>query len=679
MFQIKYRDAKRDHEQSKFGMGTSAEDGINARPNLKSYGLNSVQTAGGTTKDLSRRNGYDQWEYSATINKAYTDVPIPQTSLWRNVCGYYYNPQAHGVLVDLLVEELIEFQGTQTPYYLPDVFEGMNAFAPMEDMAGVLKEANEIIKAEYGDNAVLARARGTLCIDDKRDTDGNPILDVDELVKHAGKLLDLGYEGIYIKSASGRVDPNFIGELADKIYEAHGHRMTLEMGIHVHDTYGESIPSMVKAVEAAEKHDMPIELDGLPSAASGWVSHPDYMLLNDILEAHPNPAIANAAEDARLSQEAIDADEPHIYELNSHYSHITLRYTPENFEAAYNAAVPGGASGTLRGIPGLESNLKAQLKTDDWDEIQRAVFQKVAEVAPDMGYPTMVTPYANMMLVQAAFCIIGERQNNNQWSVWSQDTVDFLLGRLGEEPALANPEIVEIAAKNDKTPEKDRGYTRAKNLPDHREKAREMLIEAGVENPTRREVLTVVTTKESEGGLRKGVEDIIGYRDGTKKPQNKRKRLYDAASNDNSSGPKQLFLDSAKGQNGVTVNHKAIKAVEDMGGHAALERVAQSALMLQLMEDGKRPFPEYAEDLHAQEILRLRSEIAAFIGVENKPEQEGDLSKVFSRMHQSVLCCFLEAKGEGLYQHIMQSVKGNIPPAANVNDAQPDAEAVLTK
>lgn len=77
MFQLMYRDADRDWRQSKFGMGTTAEEAVNARPNLPRSGVNSIQDRGGTTLDLSRRNGYDQWEYGDTISYAYTDFPIP--------------------------------------------------------------------------------------------------------------------------------------------------------------------------------------------------------------------------------------------------------------------------------------------------------------------------------------------------------------------------------------------------------------------------------------------------------------------------------------------------------------------------------------------------------------------------------------------------------------------------
>jgi len=604
--------------------------------------------------DLARRNGHDEWAYRDTIAHGYSNHEIVQTSLWRNVCGYAYNPQHHGVLVDLLVEELVSYQGTNTPYYMLEVFEGMNNILPMQDTAAVIKEANEIIRQEHGEDAVIARARGTICVEDKRDENGNPILSIKELVEYAGQLLDAGYEGLYIKSASGRVDPEFIGELSDALYEAYGDRMDVPLRVHIHDTYGEAIPSLVKVVEAAAKHDQPVELDGLPPAASGWVAHPDYVLLNQTLAAHPNEKIRQAADNSALNMDAIKADEPFIYDLVSYYSHKTIRYVPENYEAAYNARVPGGASATLRGIPGLEDNLKAVLDTQDWDQVQRKVFEMACKTDAEMGYPTMVTPYANMVLVQAAYCLISEEvKHGNKWGMMHQDTVDYLLGRLGEKPKHGCPDLVDIARQSDKTPVKGEGYTNAKGLHDPRPEAIQKLKDAGIENPTRRQVVSAVSHKE---GLKKGVEHVVAVDSGANVVVDHRKRMGDPV---NDKAPS--FNGAAKNGARFNDNDRFRSVINKMGGYGALERVAQSALMLKLMDDGNRPFSDFAQKLHTQERTRHLAIIRDFLqeySLLNGADQSLGFSfEQVSRNHFDVLQKFLDSKAEGLGVHIMHALK----------------------
>ena len=75
-------------------------------------------------------------------------------------------------------------------------FHGMNDHIPLIGVCEAVKKAKEM-----GYNVI---ANGTICIED------NPNITISNCLKFAKKLVDLGHEGFYLKSASGRLNPEFV-------------------------------------------------------------------------------------------------------------------------------------------------------------------------------------------------------------------------------------------------------------------------------------------------------------------------------------------------------------------------------------------------------------------------------------------------------------------------------------
>ena len=98
-----------------------------------------------------------------------------------------------------------------------------------------------------------------------------------------------------------------------------------------------------------------------------------------------------------------------LYGLRFRYRDFESRYNSKLIEAMYEARTPGGASATLKSIPGLVDNLGRLIGMNgihaDWDQIQTAIYHMQAEILEDLGQPTQVTPYAANTTGQAALSL----------------------------------------------------------------------------------------------------------------------------------------------------------------------------------------------------------------------------------------------------------------------------------
>ncbi len=675
---INYRNTLRDFIQSVTGTNAQAEEISPTFEHAGEYGVSSMQIGGGTFMQSPAMKGRDEWAFNQHLTQEAAKTGLPVTALWRNVYAYGLEPQPHDVLVALMVEQGRMVQESDAPYLMLDIFEGMNAIGPMQDAMEVLKEANQILAKEYGDAVKPIQARGSICIED------SPNLTVENCMEFAGKLLDAGYEGLYLKSASGRVDPKLVGELTDALFEKYGDRIGT-FGVHIHDTYGAANDSYIRAARAAVKHDHDIELDVQMPGFGGNTAQPDIILLDEIM--HSDDELKGHL--AQLNHTAIAQDTHERLMLRAQYGNRELKYDPLKWQVAYNAKVAGGASATLRSIPQLEANLQASLGTKDWKEIELAVFEMMAEIAPEMGHPTQVTPYANTTMVQAAYCIVNERgPQKNRWAVMTSPTVDYLLGRLGEAPLLASEERIAQAHKVDRSTE-PKGYMSAKERDtafrvanDGKSKleiGKEALIAAGIKEPTPRQILSAVLEK---GNIAVGVERVVGIAFGNNKPQAPDAYPAWAVKPAAKSTLIENFLNRAAP--GITEGEeKELHKQREMVGRYGLSRfedIAQKALMLKLMDEGRYSFGEGFEDIHAQirertmiELIEFRENMVEDViqaMFENTPPamQENAQRKVaFLRPQLEATAAQLmkkacDGKGTGVYNHFALA-RRNYKPA----------------
>ena len=107
---------------------------------------------------------------------------------------------------------------------------GMNIlqnFHGMNDARCLTGVAQAVAEAQAAGHDIIAQ--GTICIED------NPNISIEDSLSFARELIDMGHQGFYLKSASGRLDPDFVYHLATALYQ---HFPDQDMTIHAHSTYG---------------------------------------------------------------------------------------------------------------------------------------------------------------------------------------------------------------------------------------------------------------------------------------------------------------------------------------------------------------------------------------------------------------------------------------------------------
>lgn len=421
---VRCNNTYRDAIQSLLGTNPTAEEIVNAHPNAdKMVALcgGMLQTCGGTFYDTPSRKGRDPFSFIRTINAAYKAVK--NSALFRGGCLTVFkcNPE------DVVLETVL--QHAKAGVNVLQNFHGQNDTR----MMGMVANAARIAREQHGYDIV---AQGTICVED------NSNVTIQSCLQTARELIKSGHKGFYLKCASGRIKADFMRELVGRLMDEFP---TQSVDMHIHHLYGEALPAYVAGIEAAVARGKSIGADVLHPAIAGNTAQPSILDLYDLLINHHDPKVRENAP--KIDYEAIEADTKSLQELRLRYGYAETKYNPRLLIAMYNARVPGGASATLRAIPGLEKNLAAALGTDDWDRIQIAIYEMQAKILKRLGDPTQVTPYALLTTTEAAFAVLREKQGKDPLADLTSDTVDYLVGRLGKVPESADPELINMALR----------------------------------------------------------------------------------------------------------------------------------------------------------------------------------------------------------------------------------------
>ncbi|MCC6598961.1 MAG: hypothetical protein IT559_09250 [Alphaproteobacteria bacterium] len=579
---IRLNNTLRDSIQSLMGADVPAAAIAATHPNAgrMTIGDGTLQTNGGTLYAVPASKDREPNEFINTINAAYPDAV--KTALFRNECGVGYEASPYDVIKATLRAH------AEAGVQVFQNFHGLNDTARMESVAHAVQELRE-------ETGLDISAQGGICIED------NPNITLESCVKAAKELIESGHKGLYLKSASGRIDAGFVRELVTELLEQLPEQT---IDIHVHDTYGEAIPAYMAAIEAAAARGKIVGVDVLHPAIAGNTAQPDILKMRDAILAHPDEKVRAGAPDVNM--DAIEADRKSLLELRARYRDSETKYNPRLLSAMRAARAPGGASSTLRAIPGLEANLSAALGTTDWDEIQIAVYEMQAEILPRLGNPTQVTPYAMLTTTEAAFAVLRKAQGKDPLASLTGPTANYLAGGLGKVPESADPKLVSMALTQLKL---DRPIDLSANpLPPGMETARAKLQERGIENPADEDVL-IAAVLRNPANPNLGVDFVEKKHAGKLNPAGLRPlpRAYlehterEGLPVDNGQDKRQSLLRESWMSGGVFGIQKAPPLsrgfIEHIGGPAAFEELAQAVVTLQRHIQppafAMRPQPEY--------------------------------------------------------------------------------------
>ena len=578
--QIQFQDVLRDAVQSLFGTNPSAQEIIDAYPTAHQTGTASIQTGGGTFFDIFAKKGRNEWDEVEKLVSHFKKLGVRQSALIRGDFLFGYEPQPYDVIRAMV------FEYAEMGMNILQNFHGMNDARCLVGVAKAVKEAQEA-----GHDII---AQGTICIED------NPNLTVEGCLEFAADLLEMGHQGFYLKSASGRLDPYSTYRLVEALFRRFPDE---EITIHAHSTYGEAPACYMAAARAAIEKGKGITMDVQHPALAGSTAQPSMNKMVGLIENHPNPKISSNAP--KLDIGAIKASMNSLYGMRFRYREFETSYNTDLVNAMYDARTPGGASATLKSIPGLVDTLGRLLGSPeehaDWDRIQTEVYKMQAKILEDLGQPIQVTPYAANTTGQAALSLWHELEGRDRYHSLYPGIADYLVGLHGHVPDSVSPDLVRKAL--DQLGIKETvDYTLSTDRPDGLPAAAETLAAAGLKNPSRRQTVSAALLRDS--GPFKAVEHILACDAGTNEPQDAPELPFYAQE------PQPM-----KRADGEGYNRDVRDAIEIIGGYPKLQEIAERALHLKQLADRRYIFSEGEENLekdwYDSNIAKLAAQLEA--------------------------------------------------------------------
>lgn len=645
---IQFQDVLRDAIQSLTGTNPSAREIIDAYPTAHKTGTASIQTGGGTFFDIFARKGRDEWNEVETLISHFKEQGVKQSALVRGDFLFGYEPQSYDVVRAMV------FEYAEMGMNILQNFHGMN---DSRALVGVAKAVQEAQEAGYD-----IIAQGTICIED------NSNVTVEKCLEFAQELVDMGHQGFYLKSASGRLDPDFVYELTAALYDKFPEQ---DITIHAHSTYGEAPACYMAAAKAATERGKPLTMDVQHPALSGSTAHPSMNKMASLIEGSPNDNISSNAPDLDIN--AIKDSMSSLFAMRFQYRDFESSYNPELLAAMREARTPGGASSTLKSIPGLVDMLGRSIGTDekpaDWDTIQTEIYKMQARILPDLGDPTQVTPFALNTTGQAAISLWHELEGRDKYHTLFPGTANYLVGRHGKVPDSVNPDLTNMALKALRM-DKPVEYIKSTERPDKLPAAREELIEAGIENPTTRQCLSAILLKD-------GVQHVLACHNGTNVPQQPPALPFYAQ-------PPTKDEDRRYASDGTPLRDIR-DAVDALGGAAKLQEIAERAVHLKQLQDQLYIPPEGTTGMmkdwynsNIQRFSQLMDDIPKILEEAGFTKMQA-ISVQHDFNNNNINACIKDAvdhKGAGLYQFMLQAIndfKAN-GPTIKIEERQLDSE-----
>jgi oxaloacetate decarboxylase (Na+ extruding) subunit alpha len=140
-------------------------------------------------------------------------------------------------------------------------------------------------------------------------------------------------------------------------------------------------------------------------------------------DGNSNPPSGRVVSNLRALGHRIDVDDEALAEVNSYFTRLAEAEglavgRPMSFDAAYlRHQLPGGVVGTMRRHLG-ESRLSHR---------EGAVIAELARVREELGWPIVMTPFAQMILTMSVMNVTGKER----YGVIPDEVVRYALGRFG--------------------------------------------------------------------------------------------------------------------------------------------------------------------------------------------------------------------------------------------------------
>ena len=310
---------------------------------------------------------------------------------------------------------------TASPEFMALAFQtlvnnGIGRFAladPMNDLQGNLAAAR-MAKAA-GAAYVVAALVYTL----------SPIHDDAHYVDRARALAaSPDVDALYIKDPGGLLSPVRASTLIPAIKAVMGAK---PLELHAHCTIG------LGELTYMDAPDYGVSAVQCASGAAG--------------DGTSNPPSERVVSNLRALGHTIEIDDDALAEVGRYFTRLAEAEglpagSPQAFDAAYlHHQLPGGVVGTMR----------RHLAEHRTPHIEAQVIEELGRVREELGWPIVMTPFAQMILTQAVMNVTGKER----YAVIPDEIIRYALGKFGRPNVPIAPEVMDRIMSMPRTRELD--------------------------------------------------------------------------------------------------------------------------------------------------------------------------------------------------------------------------------
>lgn len=385
MAKIKITDTSlRDGHQSLWATRMTTDDMLPVLSALDDIGYHSLEMWGGATFDVCIRYlNEDPWERLRIIREIVKKTKLQMLLRGQSLVGYTHYP-------DDIACKFVE-KAAENGIDIFRVFDALNDIRNLEVPIKAVKRTGKHVQA-----CVVYTI--------------SPVHSNQQYLETALRLKDMGADSICIKDMAGLLAPYASFELVSLFKENLG----LPVQLHTHYYGGLAIATLIKAAEAGA--DM-IDTASVPMAFGS--SQPPVETVVRVLQ--------ESEWDTGLNLHKLFEIANHFEQIRKHkgFERGVTRITDMQ---VFEHQIPGGM------ITNLYSQLEEQKAADRIDE----VLAEIPKVREDLGYPPLVTPTSQLIVIQAVANVMARER----YKLCSREVKQYARGFYGKPPAPIKEEVL---------------------------------------------------------------------------------------------------------------------------------------------------------------------------------------------------------------------------------------------
>jgi oxaloacetate decarboxylase alpha subunit len=240
----------------------------------------------------------------------------------------------------------------------------------------------------------------------------SPVHTDEYYMRVARELVDLGADTVMIKDPSGLLLPDRVRTLVPALKSVIG---DVPLELHSHSLSGMAEPSYLEAAR--------LGVDILHTASdplAGGASLPS----TEYCVRH----LAKEGIESRLDREGLATMTD--YFMGVAHRHGFPLAVPNRFDPdLYRHQVPGG----------MISNLRTDLKRMDLEDRATEILEEAEQVRIDLGYPILVSPFAQYVIAQAMLNVLGDER----YATIPEEVARYVRGHYGRLAGEVDPNVAD--------------------------------------------------------------------------------------------------------------------------------------------------------------------------------------------------------------------------------------------